>query len=185
MKPLYYLKNNLLNLESRQSNPVIQNPSNDCLVSFESVKRIISNAVLVIPNREEDLILKPNASGTAIASILTTTDGRPVTFHSRILTKTEERYDVLEKEAVAIFWGIQRCKMFLIGRKFVVETDHKPCQYLFNEQKVSNKIMRWRIKLQQYNFEVRYINGKIMLLLTGFLECSPCKTFLNFLLITK
>ena len=51
---------------------------------------------------------------------------RPVAFASRTLTTSECNYSQLEKEALALIFGIKRFHRYLHGRKFTFLTDHMP-----------------------------------------------------------
>ena len=66
----------------------------------------------------------------------------------------------MEKEALAIFWGIMKSKLFLLGRQFKVYSDHQSLRYLFNSEKTTPKIIRWRLALQPFDFSVHYCPGK-------------------------
>lgn len=157
-KPLLDIKNSLLS--NRKQNPVIDFWPPAALESFETIKKEISNSVLVLPGSDDELVLRTDASDKAIAAILQTSTGEPVSFFSRVLSSSEKNYDIVEKEALAVYWGITRSRMILLNRKFTVITDHKPIQFLFNSIKVSPKILRWRLALQEYNFDVLYCPGK-------------------------
>ena len=107
-----------------------------------------------MPKPDQEMILRTDASNNSISAILQTNNREPISFYSRVLTDVEKKYDVVEKEALAIFWGIKKCRTFLIGKQFTVQSDHKPLQYLFSAEKVSPKILRWRLQLQEYTFKV-------------------------------
>lgn len=47
-------------------------------------------------------------------------------FASRALTKAEQRYAQLEKEALASTWAVERFEEYIRGLRAVFETDHKP-----------------------------------------------------------
>ena len=126
---------------------------------FDKIKREISDAVLYFPRLDEKLSLYTDASDNCVAGVLVNEKNQPVQFCSRKLTSAEIRYDIVEKEALAIFWSIQRCRSFLLGRHFVVFSDHRPLRFLFNNDKASSKVLRWRLSLQEYDFEVRYLKG--------------------------
>ena len=51
---------------------------------------------------------------------------RPVAFASRSMSETECRYAQIEKEALAVTWACEKILRYLLGLKFVIETDHKP-----------------------------------------------------------
>ena len=51
---------------------------------------------------------------------------RAIAFASRSMTETEQRYAQIEKEALAVTWACDKFAFYLLGKKFWVETDHKP-----------------------------------------------------------
>ena len=61
---------------------------------------------------------------------------------------------------MAIFWEITRLRSFLLGKKFVVFCDHKPLKFIFNSEKSSPKVLRWKMQLQEFNFRVEHCSGK-------------------------
>ena len=73
----------------------------------------------------------------------------------------ETRYSQIEKEALAIVWGVEHFHMFLYGKPFILVTDHKPLQYIFNNPLSSPtaRIQRWLLRLQRYSFTVEYRPG--------------------------
>ena len=88
---------------------------------------------------------------------------QPVVCASRSLTEVEKRYSQLEKEALAIRWGCERCYDYLIGSpKFVVVTDHQPLIPIFNNvnSRPPLRIERWIMYLQQFDFKLVYSPGE-------------------------
>jgi hypothetical protein len=39
-------------------------------------------------------------------------------------------------------------------------TDHKPLQWLFNLKEPSSRLVRWRLKLEEFNYNIVYKKGK-------------------------
>lgn len=86
---------------------------------------------------------------------------RVVAYASRALSDVESRYSQIEREALAVCWGIEHFHLYLFGLKFTVVTDHKPLVSIFSSvtAKPSARIERWCLRLQQYTFNVVYRAG--------------------------
>ena len=59
-------------------------------------------------------------------------DWHPVAFKSRSCTSAEQNYCLLESEALAIVFVCSRLNECLYGKKFIVESDHKPLKSILN-----------------------------------------------------
>ena len=57
----------------------------------------------------------------------------PIAYASRTLTKAEKNYSQLEKEGLAVVFGVKKFHVYLWGRPFLIESDHKPLSSLFGE----------------------------------------------------
>ena len=91
--------------------------SQQSLKNFNSIKKILSEAILKVPTNSEQLILSADASGDCLGAYLSTSGGQPVAFASRKFTDTEQRWSTLDKETMAIVWSIKKFRVFLLGRK--------------------------------------------------------------------
>ena len=54
--------------------------------------------------------------------------GQPVCYASKALTETEQRYNNIAREALALVWGRERFHYFIYGKQCTVHTDHKPLE---------------------------------------------------------
>ena len=104
-----------------------------------------------------------HAGPTGIGAVLTQLqDGmwRVVSCASRSVTDVERRYSQTEKEGLALVWACKRFNLYVFGRQFELETDHKPLQYIYNKSsKPSARLERWVLRLQGYHFKVIYRPG--------------------------
>ncbi len=90
---------------------------------------------------------------------------RPISFMSITLTPAERNYSHLDKEGLAVIFGIQYFHKYLFGRKFTICIDHKPLLSLFSERKavsliVLPRIQRWAVMMQDYEYTIVYKPGK-------------------------
>lgn len=86
---------------------------------------------------------------------------RPISCVSKSLTSYEKKYCQTEKECYAIIWAMEKLFMYLYGLHFTLITDCKPLEYLFNrvQSKPSARIERWILRLQSFDFTVKYEPG--------------------------
>lgn len=110
-------------------------------------------------------VIQTDASGQGIGAVILQ-DRKPVVFASRLLTDTEKRYSQLEREFLAIVFGLTKLKHYLIGMKFELETDSKPITQLFDKpiDSLSNRLQRWLIAIQHFEMNIVHINGSDNLL---------------------
>ena len=90
---------------------------------------------------------------------------RPIAFASRTLSETEKKYGQIEKEGLACVYGVKKFHCYLYGRKFTLQTDHKPLLTLFNGShpvsiQSSARIQRWALTLAAYEYEFSYKSAK-------------------------
>lgn len=131
--------------------------------SFENLKnKLLTPPILIYPNFDREFILTTDASSYAVGAILSQKlDGRdhPIAYASRKLNKAESNYSTIEKELLAIIWAIKHFRPYLYGKHFKIFTDHKPLKYLFNIKDPSSRLIRWRLLLQEYEFEIYHKPG--------------------------
>ena len=84
-----------------------------------------------------------------------------MSYASRNLSDVERRYAQTEKEALALVWACERFNIYVCGREFELETDHKPLECIFGKtSKPSARIERWVLRLQCHDYKVVYRPGK-------------------------
>ena len=91
----------------------------------------------------------------------------------------ERRYSQTEKEALALVWACERFNIYVYGRKFELETDHKPLECIFGRlSKPSARSERWVLRLQGYDYRVVYRPGKANIAdsLSRLNQCNPKDT---------
>ena len=84
----------------------------------------------------------------------------PVAFYSRQLKDRETRYSATEVECLAALEAIRYFEVYLVGRHFTLETDHKALEALITSKILNRRLSRWALYLQEFNFAIRYRPGK-------------------------
>ena len=120
--------------------------------AFERAKQaLVSSHVLAHFDPSLEIEIACDASygiGTVLSQRWPNGTERPVAFASRLLNETERKYSQLDKEGLAVIFGITKFHKYVFGREFTIWTDHKPLLGLLQEGKpippmASSRVQRW------------------------------------------
>ena len=133
-------------------------------MSFHNLKnKLISPQILQFPDYAKEFIITTDASKIACGAVLAQCHDDfelPVAFASKTFTKGESNKSTIERELTAIHWAVNHFRPYIYGRKFIIRTEHRPLIYLFSLKNPTSELTRIRWELEEYNFEVQYIEGK-------------------------
>ena len=137
--------------------------SEQAVEAFEGIKKTVEEAFVTAIDESIPFEVETDASDVALAATLNQ-KGRPVAFFSRTLQGSELKHASVEKEAQAIIESVRHWRHFLTGRHFTLITDQQSVSYMFDKchkGKIKNdKIMRWKLELACYSFDIVYRPGK-------------------------
>jgi hypothetical protein len=133
--------------------------------SFNTLKQsLYTQPLLQYPDFSKLFVITTDASGFAIGGILSQgTMGKdlPIAYTSRLLNQTEKNYSTIKKELLAIVYSVHYFRSYVYGRKFLLVTDHRPLTWLHSVKNPISRLVRWRLKLAKYEYEVLYKAGKM------------------------
>ena len=131
--------------------------------AYMTLKNLLcKEPILRLPDVQKPYILRTDASNNGVGAILLQEhEGAvfPVCYASKKLLPRERKYSTMEKECLAIVWGIKKFITYLYGTDFILQTDHQPLTYLKTAKFINSRIMRWTMFLQNFRFQVESIKG--------------------------
>ncbi|XP_041820347.1 uncharacterized protein K02A2.6-like [Chelmon rostratus] len=156
LKPLHELLNNTKTWEW----------TNRCETAFREAKMALSNSDALMhfdPTLPIQLACdaSPYGVGAVVSHILPSGEERPIAFASRTLSQAEGRYAQIEREALAIVFGVKRFHQYLFGRKFTLLTDHRPLTSIFGPHTgipslAASRMQRWALLLSAHQYDIKY-----------------------------
>ena len=116
-------------------------------VAFKEVKEILTTSpVLALFDPQRETVVSADASSYGLGAevLQRQPDGelKPISYISRSLTPTEQRYAQIENEALAFTWACERFTDFLLRMEFHIYTDHKPLVPLFDAKNLDELPIR-------------------------------------------
>ncbi|CAK1597505.1 unnamed protein product [Parnassius mnemosyne] len=140
----------------------------DCQRAFKKVKELLSSSkILMHYSSDLPIVLTCDASSVGVGAVIShlTPEGeRPVAYASRSLTAAERAYSQIDREALAIVFGVRKYHQYLYGRKFILRTDHKPLTHIFGKKTgipvmAASRIQRWAVLLSGYDYNIEYVTS--------------------------
>ncbi|KAK3087172.1 hypothetical protein FSP39_002564 [Pinctada imbricata] len=138
--------------------------------AFQKAKEMLQSDKLLVhfePNKE--IILACDASPYGVGAVLShkmkNGEEKPIAYASKTLTSAEKNYSQIEKESLAIIFGVKKFHQYIFGRHVTIVTDHKPLIGLFREDRsvpinAASRIQRWALTLEAYEYEIKYKEGR-------------------------
>ena len=135
--------------------------------AFNATKQeLLKPTTLALYNPNAPTKVSADASSFGLGAVLlqkNANDWEPVAFASRSMTEVERRYAQIEKEALAATWACEKFTDYILGAKFIIETDHKPLVPLLSTTHLHNlppRVLRFRLRLNRFDYNICHVPGK-------------------------
>lgn len=155
------LANTLEPIRKLTKNDVEWNWSSECEDAWNSVKTQITNApILSYFDPDKELVVQVDSSQNGLGAVLLQ-DGKPIEFASRALKPTERKWAQIEKEALAVLYGLEKFDQYTYGRKVTIQNDHKPLERILIKplSQAPKRLQDIIMKLFRYDIEFQFVRG--------------------------
>ena len=131
--------------------------------SFQALKDLaLSAQVLSHPSPDGLFILDTDASDKQIGAELSQIQNgveRPICYASHVLMKQHRNYCTTRKELLSIVKFCRQFRHYLLGRFFIIRTDHNSLVWLTRFKHLEGQLARFMEELSQYNFKIVHRRG--------------------------
>jgi len=156
--------------------------NNTAISSFENVKQALcQNSLLSLPVPDCTYILDTDASEFGIGGVLSQiVNGKEkvLFFASNSLTSTERNYCTTRRELLAVIQYLRKFRHYLLGRRFILRTDHRSLKWLMSwKDPSSSQYFSWIEELMQFDFDIQHRPGKLHVnadALSRLPDCGQC-----------
>lgn len=117
----------------------------------------------------EQTTLIVDASQDGLGAVLLQTDSegkaRIIACASKTLSHSERNYPQVQREALAIVWGVERFQLYLRGQHFTILTDNQGNEFIFgNTHKMGKRWVSraeaWALRLLPFDFNIKHVAGE-------------------------
>ncbi|GFX02706.1 retrovirus-related Pol polyprotein from transposon 17.6 [Trichonephila clavipes] len=133
----------------------------------DSSFHLLKKALVEAPSRYSPVpdklyTIHSDASQIDIAAFLSQKCGDkcyPIAYASQKLSKTQQSWSTIEREAFAIVWSLKKFEVWVFGTEIEFYTDHNPLPYLTKSAPQSARLQRWAFALQKFNVTIKHCPG--------------------------
>jgi len=145
---------------TKKTNEFVWSPEH--LSTVDRIKKVITTPTSLQCFDSTQLVtIQVDASQRSIGTVLLQANG-PVKFASKLLSEAESRYSNIEREMLAVLFGLEKFHYYAYGRLVVMESDHKPLEAIFKKHlsTAPPRLARMLLRIQKYDVQIKCPPGK-------------------------
>jgi transposase InsO family protein len=136
--------------------------SEECQKAFDKLKHKLCNSpVLAYYDPDKELVLQVDSSDKGLGAVLLQ-EGKPIEYASRNLRTNERGWSQLEKETLAVVFGLEKFDQYTYGRKVRIQNDHKPLESILAKplSQATKRVQSLMMRIFRYDYEFEWIKGE-------------------------
>lgn len=119
----------------------------------------LKQAVTYFPDYSQPFEIYTDACDYGIGSVLMQKD-KVVGIFSTKFTDQQINYTIVEKELLAIIYGLENFRKIIYGAEITIYTDNRNLSWLNKNYSNKQRLHRWKKILEEYNINIKHIEGK-------------------------
>ncbi|GBG61615.1 hypothetical protein CBR_g22412 [Chara braunii] len=135
-----------------------------CEAAFRHLKHVLTHhEVFKLPDPDKPFIVTTDASQFGIGAVLAQQEGkklRPVEYMSKKMLSQKLAKSTYEKELYAVYKALTHWRQYLLGRFFILRSDHQTLRWMRTQLVLSDALKRWIEVIEQYDFDPQYLKGE-------------------------
>ncbi|GKB39215.1 peroxidase 64 [Tanacetum coccineum] len=121
---------------------------------FSDLKQtLLSTPVLRLPDFSKPFIIEYDASPDGVRAILSQQD-HPLAYFSKGFSSSNRFKSAYDRGLQALVMAVQKWSHYLLGRHFLIRTDHYTLKFLLEQRITSTEQQRLLLKLMPYDFSI-------------------------------
>lgn len=141
--------------------------------AFDEIKKAVATDIkkrgIFDPALATELVTDASPVGLG-AMLVQTAEGnekRLIACASKSLTGTEQKYPQTQREALAVVWGVEKFRYYLLGLNFTIVTDHEALKFIYGKEarskpgQIMSRAEGWALRLAPYDFKVEFVAGEL------------------------
>ncbi|GBG73923.1 hypothetical protein CBR_g17638 [Chara braunii] len=153
-------------VEERWHDPQVAQRAVDAILTLHTrhLKHALTHyEVSKLPDPDKPFIVTTDANQYGIGVVLVQQEGpklRPVEYMSKKMSSQKLAKSTYEKELYAVYKALTHWRHYLLGRFFILRTDHQTLRWMRTQPVPSDALKRWIEVIEQYDFDPQYLKGK-------------------------
>ena len=131
--------------------------------AFIFLKQALTTASILGMSQDTGMfVLDVDASDLAVGAVLQQEQGdllRVIGYASRTFNTCEKKYCITRKELAAVVFGLKQYRQYLLGRHFLIRSDHVALTYLRSAKELIGQQARWLDFIEEFDFELQHRAG--------------------------
>ena len=134
--------------------------TNECQNSFEKLKQLLTIApVLKVADPSKHYVVCTDANKEGVGAVLTQ-EGKVIAYESRKLSEHEQKYSSYDLELTVVIHALWVWRHYLLGKRFVLKTDHSSFTNYFKQADLNSRQARWNAFLSEFDMDIQHVKGK-------------------------